>query len=75
MLMEAGSRITAYALENRLVDKVYWFIAPRICGGDEALSPVGGRGIDLMSETINLHNVTVRSFDGDLLVEGFIDNE
>lgn len=75
VLMEAGSRINAYALENRLVDKVYWFIAPRICGGDEALSPVGGRGIDLMSETINLHNVTVRSFDGDLLVEGFIDNE
>lgn len=75
VLMEAGSRVNAYALEKRLVDKVYWFIAPRICGGEQALSPVGGRGIELMSEAIKLHNVTVRSFDGDLLVEGFINNE
>ncbi len=75
VLMEAGSQINACALENGLVDKVYWFIAPRICGGDQAPSPVGGRGIDLMSEAIKLHNVTVRSFDGDLLVEGFINNE
>ena len=42
---------------------------------EQALSPVGGRGIELMSEAIKLHNVTVRSFDGDLLVEGFINNE
>ncbi|MGE5544342.1 MAG: RibD family protein, partial [Bacillota bacterium] len=75
VLMEAGSQINAYALEKRLVDKVYWFIAPRICGGDQAVSPVGGRGIELMSQTINLKNVIVRSFEGDLLVEGYVENE
>jgi len=75
VLMEAGGQINAYALENRLVDKVYWFVAPRICGGDQAVSPVGGRGIELMSQTIDLKNVVVRTFDGDLLVEGYLDHE
>lgn len=72
VLMEAGSKINAYALENQLVDKVYWFIAPRICGGDRAVSPVGGRGIDLMSQAIDLKNVAIKSFGGDLLVEGYL---
>lgn len=72
VLMEAGSQINAYALENRLVDKVYWFIAPRICGGDRAVSPVGGQGIDSMSQTIDLKNVTIRTFDEDILIEGYL---
>lgn len=75
VLMESGSQINAYALEKKLVDKVYWFIAPRICGGEQAVSPVGGRGIELMSQTIDLKNVIVKSFEDDLLVEGYIDNE
>ena len=72
VLMEAGSQINAYALEKKLVDKVYWFIAPRICGGDQAVSPVGGQGIDLMSQTHDLKDVAIRFFDGDLLVEGYL---
>ncbi len=72
VLMEAGSQINAYALEHKLVDKVYWFVAPRICGGDKAVSPVGGQGIERMSQTIDLHNVTIRTFDEDILVEGYL---
>ena len=72
VLIEAGGQINAYVLENHLVDKVYWFIAPRICGGDRALSAVGGQGIALMNQTIDLHNVEVHSFDGDLMIEGYI---
>ncbi len=72
VLMEAGGQINAYALENKLVDKVYWFIAPRICGGNRAISPVGGQGIDQMSQAIDLKNVTMKCFAGDLLVEGYL---
>ncbi len=72
VLIEAGGQINAYALENHLVDKVYWFIAPRICGGDRALSAVGGQGIALMNQAIDLHDVQVHSFDGDLMIEGYI---
>ncbi|MCX5779870.1 MAG: bifunctional diaminohydroxyphosphoribosylaminopyrimidine deaminase/5-amino-6-(5-phosphoribosylamino)uracil reductase RibD, partial [Firmicutes bacterium] len=39
LLVEAGGEINAYLLANRLADKAYWFIAPKIIGGRQAPSP------------------------------------
>jgi len=72
VLLEGGSRINGHALDNNLVDKVYWFIAPRICGGEGAVSPVGGVGIEMMSQARALQDVTVKIFAGDLLIEGYL---
>ncbi len=75
VMIEAGGQINAYALEKRLVDRVYWFVAPRICGGTQAVPAVAGKGAELMAQAIELRSVKISSFDSDLLIEGCIDTE
>ncbi|MEN6326808.1 MAG: bifunctional diaminohydroxyphosphoribosylaminopyrimidine deaminase/5-amino-6-(5-phosphoribosylamino)uracil reductase RibD [Syntrophomonas sp.] len=72
VLLEGGAQINAYMLEHNLVDKVYWFIAPKIIGGRNAPSPVAGQGIALMNEAIKLKRVEVKNFDDDLCLIGYL---
>lgn len=72
VLLEGGSRINAYMLEHNLVDKVYWFIAPKIIGGRKAPSPVAGQGIALMNDAIKLKQMEIKNFNDDLCVIGYL---
>ena len=45
VLIEGGSHILGSAFDQRCVDHVAAFIAPKIVGGSTALSPVGGLGL------------------------------
>ncbi|MDY0295270.1 MAG: bifunctional diaminohydroxyphosphoribosylaminopyrimidine deaminase/5-amino-6-(5-phosphoribosylamino)uracil reductase RibD [Acholeplasmataceae bacterium] len=72
LLIEGGSYVHAKALESGIVDKVYAFIAPKIIGGKDALSPIGGDGMDLMRDAYQLKNVTYHTFDEDILIEGYL---
>ena len=44
VFVEGGGSVNFSLLEAGLVDKVYAFIAPKIIGGSEALTPVEGAG-------------------------------
>lgn len=44
VLIEGGAQVAAAFLEANLVDKLYWFMAPKIIGGQAALSSVSGQG-------------------------------
>ncbi len=72
VLLEGGSELNASALEARIVDKLYFFIAPKIIGGKEAKGPVGGRGIEKMSEALNLKKMKIKKIGNDLLIEAEI---
>ena len=72
VLIEGGSEINASALKAGIVDKVMFFIAPKIIGGTDAPSPIGGKGIQRLAEAHELRDLSVRSIDGDILVEGYL---
>lgn len=72
LLVEGGGRINASFLENDLVDKVLFFVAPKIIGGEEALTPVEGEGIERIKDAIKLKNISIKRFGEDVLVEGYI---
>ncbi len=72
LLVEGGGRINASFLENDLVDKVLFFIAPKIIGGEKALTPVEGEGIERIKDAIKLKNISIKRFGEDMLVEGYI---
>jgi diaminohydroxyphosphoribosylaminopyrimidine deaminase / 5-amino-6-(5-phosphoribosylamino)uracil reductase len=72
MLIEGGSSMHGSAFDQRLVDKVVAFIAPRIIGGVEAPGAVGGHGVDLLSDAHAMHDVEVRRCDGDVVVSGYL---
>lgn len=72
LLLEGGGTLNAAFLEAGCVDELWAFIAPKIIGGAAAKTPVSGKGIDLMSEAINLHNIEIQNINGDILIKGKI---
>lgn len=72
ILIEGGGKVNASALEMGLVDKVIFFIAPKIVGGENAITPVEGEGIDRIGEAIKLKNTKIKRFGEDILFEGYV---
>lgn len=72
ILLEGGSTLNYSAIEQGIVDKVQAYIASKIIGGESAKTPIGGKGKPLMSESIILQNVTFKTFDEDILIEGYV---
>lgn len=74
VLIEGGGEINASALNFGVVDKVMYFIAPKIVGGLTAPSPVGGKGVDRICDAIKLCNIEMSKIGDDFLIEGYIEN-
>lgn len=72
VMIEGGSEVAASAFEAGIVDKVVYFIAPKIIGGREAPTAVGGKGITWLREAISLRDMKVSSLEGDFMVEGYV---
>jgi diaminohydroxyphosphoribosylaminopyrimidine deaminase/5-amino-6-(5-phosphoribosylamino)uracil reductase len=72
-LIEAGSSFNASALEQGIVDKVMFFIAPKIIGGRESFPAVGGRTFRRLEEAYRLKDIKIRRVGEDILVEGYIE--
>lgn len=75
VLLEGGSRLNASCVEAGVVDKVMVYVAPKILGGDKALTPVGGNGIHAMKDAIAVHSMTVRRIGEDFCIEGYINEQ
>lgn len=73
ILIEGGGTLNWSALEEGIVDKVMFFIAPRIIGGKNALTPVEGEGFPNVIDSINLKDTNIHNINGDILITGYID--
>lgn len=71
LLVEGGGKTNAYLLQQQLIDKVYWFIAPKIIGGRESPSPIGGQGIEFMKDALELKSMEIQKFSDDFLLTGY----
>lgn len=72
VLLEGGSELNYSAIEEGIVDKINAFIAPKIIGGRESKTPIGGKGKAVMSEAISIDKLQVYSFGDDVMMEGYI---
>lgn len=71
VLVEGGSAIAGEFVDAGLVNKVTFFIAPKIVGGIDAVSAVGGKGIEMMSDALELERTTVVQHGRDIEVTGY----
>ena len=69
VLFEGGGELLAGALEERLIDRLVWIVAPLILGGRQSPSSVGGEGVSSLSEAIRLLHVTVGRAGPDLICQ------
>jgi diaminohydroxyphosphoribosylaminopyrimidine deaminase/5-amino-6-(5-phosphoribosylamino)uracil reductase len=72
VMIEGGGTIAFSALREGIVDKVVCFIAPKILGGANAPTPVGGEGIAKMEEALNLREMRTTKIGADIMVEGWL---
>ena len=72
VLLEGGGGLNAAALNSGIVDKIMFFLAPKIIGGKDAKTPVEGAGIQYMKDAVKLEDISISRFDEDILVEGYV---
>src|SRR5262249_41894825 len=71
LIVEGGAAIAGSFIEQRLIDKVTFFIAPKIIGGREALPAIGSVGFERLSDALELEEVSVTRRGNDLEVTGY----
>lgn len=72
VLVEGGSRVSGAFLSARLVDKICFFYAPKILGGD-GVPICSGPGPRFMSEAMAVADIRISHFDRDFLLEGYLE--
>jgi diaminohydroxyphosphoribosylaminopyrimidine deaminase / 5-amino-6-(5-phosphoribosylamino)uracil reductase len=72
LFIEGGSRVIAASLAAGIVDKVLFFYAPKISGGDDGVPICKGPGPEFMKDCIPVSDVSVRQFDNDILIAGYL---
>lgn len=72
VLLEGGSQVLGSAFDAHLIDEVHVFIAPKLLGGSQALTPIGGHGLEMLSTARGLDEVTVEQLGSDVYVSGRI---
>lgn len=72
VLLEGGGKLNANALNAGIVDKLMLFFAPKIIGGQTALTAVEGEGIKCLSDCLKVKDIEVTRFDEDILIEGYL---
>jgi diaminohydroxyphosphoribosylaminopyrimidine deaminase/5-amino-6-(5-phosphoribosylamino)uracil reductase len=72
ILVEGGGTLLGSLFDEALVDKVLFFIAPKIIGGKEAISSVMGKGVLRIEKAKSLKDIKLRRIGEDFLIEGYV---
>lgn len=75
ILVEGGATLSGSFVAKKLVDKVDFFIAPKIVGGKEAKTPVAGTGILNLQEALALKDIQIEKLEEDILIIGRVDKD
>ncbi|HEX3727120.1 MAG TPA: dihydrofolate reductase family protein, partial [Pirellulales bacterium] len=72
VLFEGGSQVFGCLFDLSAIDEVHAFIAPKLIGGQDAPSAIGGAGLDSMARAVNLVSPQIQTCGDDVYVHGRI---
>ena len=72
ILCEGGATLAGSLVEGGHVQKVCFFIAPKLIGGAAAPTTVGGEGIARLADAVSLRDVRIETLGPDMLYEGYV---
>jgi len=75
ILVEGGGTLIGGLFDEGLVDKVLFFISPKIIGGKDAVSSVMGSGVARIDKAIKLKQVQLKRLGEDFLIEGYVNEQ
>lgn len=71
VLLEGGGTLAWSFFAANAVDRVAWFVGPKLLGGQGA-SPLGGLGVASMAEAIRLEQLETEAIGDDLLITAYV---
>jgi diaminohydroxyphosphoribosylaminopyrimidine deaminase/5-amino-6-(5-phosphoribosylamino)uracil reductase len=72
VLVEGGAAVLGSFFLQRLVNRFYFFYAPKFIGGDGAPGVLGGHGISRLSDALQARDLSLGRVGNDLLVSGYL---
>ena len=73
ILLEGGGTLNYSALSEGIIDKVQFYIAPKIIGGINSKTSVEGIGIDKLKDAFKIKISEVSKISDDIFIEGYVD--
>ncbi len=72
LMIEGGATVNWAALSANIVDKVFFYYAPKILAGTGSVSIAAGAGFRHMSQAAQVKHVHIHRFGEDFAVEGYV---
>jgi diaminohydroxyphosphoribosylaminopyrimidine deaminase/5-amino-6-(5-phosphoribosylamino)uracil reductase len=71
-MIEGGAMVNGAALTSGIVDKIFFYYAPRILGGTNSVPFAAGNGFPNITDAARLHRLSLHRFGEDFAVEGYL---
>ncbi len=71
LIVEGGATTSWLFIEERLIDKATFFIAPKIIGGRDAMGAIGGSGFERLADAMELQNISILQHGWDMEITGY----
>jgi diaminohydroxyphosphoribosylaminopyrimidine deaminase/5-amino-6-(5-phosphoribosylamino)uracil reductase len=71
VLVESGPALMTEFIRHNLADKFYFFIAPKIIGGDSPFNMVSGLGISAMDDAFKLDLDKIKKVGGNIFITAY----
>ena len=72
VLVEGGATINASFWADKLIDRLYCFVAPKIIGGKLAPGPIAGTGLEYVPDLAELEEFEAEKIGADILLSGYV---
>ncbi len=72
LMIEAGSSFSANCLNQGIVDKVIFFISPKILGGKSSITAVGGDNLRDIKNALKIDPLKINKVGDDIMIEGYL---
>jgi diaminohydroxyphosphoribosylaminopyrimidine deaminase/5-amino-6-(5-phosphoribosylamino)uracil reductase len=72
LLIEGGGGVNGRAIREGIVDKVIFYIAPRLLCGNDAKAVIDGKALLPLDKAVQLYDINIRKVSDDLRVEGYL---
>jgi len=72
LMIEGGSSLSASCLNSGIVDKVVFFIAPKMLGGRHSIPAIGGTYSRSLNESLGIKDIKITRVGQDIMIVGYV---
>ena len=72
VLVEGGGRLLTSIFEEKMADKIFVTLSPKLIGGKTAPTLLQGKGADFIEDSLSLKRTHAFQIDEDTIVEGYL---